>query len=77
MSERKRPKSVTITCPKCGTETAVINSRGNGFIRMRERQCKECGFIFSTKEEIIDLPYNESIQHYLNRIIAEVGGESE
>ena len=72
MSTRKRPKSVTITCPKCGMETAVINSRGNGFIRMRERQCKECGFIFSTKEEIINLQNNETIYHYLNRIIAEV-----
>lgn len=74
---RIRPKSITIGCPKCGRETMVTNSRGNGFIRMRERECKECGFIFMTKEEIIDLPQKESVQHYLNRFIAEMGDVDE
>lgn len=72
---RSRPRSITIRCPKCNGETTVFNSRGNGYIRMRDRQCKACGFTFMTKEEIIDLPKKETVQHYLNRFIAEMEGE--
>ena len=69
---RSNQKTIILGCPKCGKETTVFNSRGNGYIRMRERQCKECGYTFMTKEEIVDLPKKETIPHYLNRLIAEM-----
>ncbi len=38
-------------CPKCGGDTAVIDSRLTTYNRIRRRRkCKECGYRFSTLE---------------------------
>ena len=61
-------------CIWCGGETAVFNSRSNGYIRLRERQCKRCGRIFTTAEKPVDLD-GMSVAVYLNRMIKEINDE--
>lgn len=61
-------------CLKCGYKTIVITSRSNGYIRLRERQCKMCGYIFTTREEPTDLG-GLSLPMYLNRMIEEIQSE--
>ena len=58
-------------CLKCGGKTVVFNSRSNGFVRLRERQCKRCGYTFSTEEKPVDTG-GMSIPMYLNKIVREM-----
>lgn len=40
-----------MTCPMCGKRTHVVESRDNGIIVRRRRECKECKFRFTTYEQ--------------------------
>lgn len=42
-----------ISCPECGEDTRVINSRGDGCEQIRKRICKSCRHIFYTSESDI------------------------
>ena len=44
-----------MTCPQCGGETFIINSRKTCDNVRRRRVCRECGHRFSTTEIEIDL----------------------
>jgi len=40
-------------CPKCGSEgSSVIDSRSDGTVTRRRRECQDCAFRFSTLERI-------------------------
>ena len=43
---------MTINCPRCGEDTGVYNTRGDGVIVHRGRYCKSCGYTFNTFETI-------------------------
>lgn len=58
-------------CLKCGGDTRVDESRSNGYIRIRARICKRCGYAFTTKEEPVDRG-EETIPRYLNRVLYEM-----
>ena len=61
-------------CIKCGGKTVVFNSRSNGYVRLRERQCEKCGYTFATEEKPVDLG-KMSVAVYLNRMIKEMNSE--
>lgn len=42
-------------CPVCGGSTSVLSSRTDGETVTRRRECKDCGFRFSTVEFDADL----------------------
>lgn len=42
-------------CPVCGGTAAVVRSRTDGETVTRRRECRECGFRFSTVESDADL----------------------
>ena len=42
-------------CPVCGGSTFVLHSRTDGETVTRRRECRECGFRFSTIETDADL----------------------
>jgi transcriptional regulator NrdR family protein len=44
-----------MTCPQCGGETFIINSRKTCESVRRRRERQECGYRFSTTEIEIDL----------------------
>lgn len=44
-----------MTCPQCGGETFITNSRKTCDNVRRRRVCRECGHRFSTTEIEIDL----------------------
>ena len=44
-----------MTCPVCGENTRIINSRGNVESVRRRRECRECGHRFTTIEMEVDL----------------------
>ena len=43
---------MTINCPRCFGNTLVINTRGDGYIVFRERECNRCHYRFTTFETI-------------------------
>ena len=45
---------MTINCPKCGGDSGVFNTRGDGIITFRSRFCKCCGYTFKTFETVGD-----------------------
>lgn len=49
-------------CPKCESDTYVIDSRKFAGTTYRRRKCKECGHKFYTSEEILE---NEQDIRYL------------
>lgn len=61
-------------CIKCGGKTVAFNSRSNGYVRLRERQCEKCGYTFATEEKPVDLG-KMSVAVYLNRMIKEMNSE--
>ena len=44
-----------MTCPQCGGETTVFDSRKMCESVWRRRKCRECGYRFSTTEIETDL----------------------
>lgn len=46
-----------MTCPKCGGETRVIDSRRNEETVVRRRICERCNTIFHTKEVPVDATF--------------------
>lgn len=44
-----------MTCPQCGGDTKVTNSRHDEAEVRRRRECLECGYRFSTVEIDMDL----------------------
>lgn len=46
---------MTLPCPRCGSTTDVKDSRADASRRavLRKRQCRECGFRFTTREDPI------------------------
>ena len=44
-----------MTCPQCGAETHIINSRKTCDSVRRRRECCECGYRFTTIEIEQDL----------------------
>ena len=44
-----------MTCPKCNGDTRVLNRQTYPDYTWRRRECKECGYRFSTKERIAKL----------------------
>jgi hypothetical protein len=53
-----------MNCPKCGSKALVIDSRNSNPGKRRRRECKECGWRFSTIETVLP----ESKQSELGRI---------
>lgn len=43
-----------MTCPKCGGEVTVVDSRSDVETVVRRRRCKECRYVFYTQEIIAD-----------------------
>ena len=44
----------SLRCPKCkGVETFILYSKQIGAKYTRRRRCKDCGFTFTTTEQII------------------------
>ena len=44
-----------MTCPVCGAETRIVNSRKDDCDRVRRRrECRECGHRFTTVEYEIE-----------------------
>jgi transcriptional repressor NrdR len=39
-----------MTCPVCGAKTVVTNSRADNDNVRRRRECRECGYRFTTYE---------------------------
>ena len=50
-----------MTCPECGADTKVIDSRPCEDSTYRRRKCRECGNRFSTIE--IDADYYDTLIH--------------
>ena len=44
-----------MTCPNCGGDTKVIDSRSNIDHVIRRRKCRECGHCFYTIETDVDM----------------------
>lgn len=47
-----------MTCPVCGGETKVIDSRANTDHVIRRRRCKACDYCFYTIETELDIYEN-------------------
>lgn len=47
-----------MTCPVCGGNTKITDSRGNVESVRRRRECRECGHRFTTIEIEADLLQN-------------------
>lgn len=61
-----------MTCPICGAETKVTETRSNGFTILRRRVCTFNRYHrFVTRESWLDLR-GESFPHYLQRTIQEI-----
>lgn len=39
-----------MTCPVCGGQTRITDSRSDGETVRRRRECRECGHRFTTRE---------------------------
>lgn len=63
-----------MTCPKCGGETCVIDSRPSEDSVRRRRECLECGDRFNTME--IDADYYETLMQIDRKTIQKVMQEA-
>lgn len=45
---------MTISCPRCGEDTSVYKTNGDGLMVRRNRICQSCKFTFATLEIIGD-----------------------
>ena len=63
-----------MTCPKCGAETCVIDSRPSEDSVRRRRECLECGERFNTME--IDADYYETLMQIDRKTIQKVMQEA-
>lgn len=59
-----------ISCPDCGSETSVIESRSTKDSRRRRRQCKACGRRFTTYE--VSHPLEPVVSHQMDRTAREL-----
>lgn len=44
-----------MTCPVCGGDTRIVDSRSKDDCKKRRRKCQECGYKFNTIEIDMDL----------------------
>jgi transcriptional repressor NrdR len=44
-----------MTCPVCGGQTRITDSRAQPDVVRRRRECLECGYRFTTKELEVDV----------------------
>lgn len=53
---RDKPEGEGLRCPQCGCThlKAIRTLNGPGKARRRERECRNCGHVVTTKEEVID-----------------------
>lgn len=42
------------SCPKCGKDSRVTNTRASGMARKRRRECLSCAHRWNTYESLID-----------------------
>ena len=60
-------------CPRCGAETKVIDKR---YLKMtnrnrRRRECRRCGYRFTTYEEVDEVRYTDAVMEKVARKLAE------
>lgn len=56
---------MTINCPRCGEDTTVYKTNGDGVMVRRNRICRSCNLTFATLEVIGD---NKEIVRLLKEI---------
>lgn len=52
---KKERRVMFMTCPVCGGDTRIIDSRNKDDHKKRRRVCQECGYKFNTIEIDMDL----------------------
>lgn len=61
-------------CPKCNNDTKVIDSRADGWIVRRRRECLVCGFRFATSELATQPMHDEDPRRGLSKKLTSVIG---
>ena len=66
-----------MTCPICGAQTSIYETRSNKLVVIRRRVCTLNRYHrFVTKEDWFDLQ-NEGLAHYLQRMIQEMNDDDD